>query len=557
MVFSGISNFASHRVKAMDINPSLSLEILSHKMFEALASTFPVACASDEFYYFPQVMLPEPNWAVWDRFSAEAVSDIVQRVSIWENELDQLTLYHQSDLGAQIDIALLKNFSLTLREQLSEVRTWKFQPTFYLTLVCIGLAEAMESEDPTAKHERAKGLPDFLDQAARNLDRVPLLFQDLGLKMVSDTRDYLVSLEKTVPGLKSSFPALDRFHNALKKVSTRRDFFLSQKLLEHIFRFHINCDMGIEEINQILDQEIAEMQQILHEDSRALLSDRFVSQGSHEAWQEALEIVPTPVIDKEGLLGLYRGEVQSLTKHCLKKGLVSAGRVSSCPVQVQPMPAYLSAIRIASSYSIPPKNPPTGGTFYIFNTPMSDEAQKMYHREYRMLSAHETYPGHHLLDASRWGLTRLCRRVIEQPIFYEGWACFAEELMRITGYFFTPTDRLLLKKRRLWRAIRGKVDIGLQTGTMDISTAAGYLEKTGISREQAIHSARKYPLNPGYQLCYTLGLRRFLNLFHRYGRDNLSCFAHTIVNQGEIQFSDLEKILKLIMKSSSSPCEGS
>ncbi len=527
----------------MDLNPSSPVGVLSHKMFEALARTFPVACASDEFYYFPQVMLPEPNWAVWDRFSAETVTDIVQRLSTWENELDQLSSYHQSDLDAQIDIALLKKFSLTLREQLSEVRTWEFQPTFYLTLVCIGLAEAMESKNSAAKHERAKGLPDFLDQAARNLDRVPLLFQDLGLKMVSDTRDYLVSLEKTVPGLKSALPALDRFEDALKKVSTRRDFFLPKELLEQIFRFHIHCDMDIQEINQILDQEIDEMQQVLDKEARALILDRFAVPYSHDAWLEALKSLPMPVIDGEGLLGLYRGEVKRLTKHCLKKGLVSAGMVFSCPVKVQPMPAYLSVIRAASSYSIPPKHPPSGGTFYILNKGMSDEAQKMYHREYRMLSAHETYPGHHFLDASRWGLTRFCRRVIEQPIFYEGWACFAEELMGITGYFSDPAHRLLLAKRRLWRAIRGKVDLGLQTGTMDISTAAGYLEKTGISREQAVHSASKYPLNPGYQLCYTLGLRRFLDLFQRYGQDNLPRFADTIVNQGEINFSDLEKIL--------------
>ena len=118
------------------------------------------------------------------------------------------------------------------------------------------MVEAMESEDPAAKYERARSLPTFLNQAIHNLNRVPVLFRDIGMKMVSDTRGYLISLEKTVPGLKSAFPALDRFDDALKKVSTRRDFLLPKKLLEQIFRFHINCDMGIEKINQILDQEI-------------------------------------------------------------------------------------------------------------------------------------------------------------------------------------------------------------------------------------------------------------------------------------------------------------
>jgi len=116
--------------------------------------------------------------------------------------------------------------------------------------------------------------------------------------------------------------------------------------------------------------------------------------------------------------------------------------------------------------------------------------------------------------------------------------------MRLTGYFLAPGDRLLLAKRRLWRAIRGKVDIGLQTGKMNISTAARYLAETGVSLERAMSSARKYTLNPGYQLCYTLGLRRFLDLFARYGRDRLPDFVRTVLEEGEIRFTDLEKILQ-------------
>ena len=161
-----------------------------------------------------------------------------------------------------------------------------------------------------------------------------------------------------------------------------------------------------------------------------------------------------------------------------------------------------------------------------------------------MLASHETYPGHHLLDTSRFSHVRSCRRSIEQPLFYEGWACFAEELMKLTGYFPLHTDHLLLAKRRLWRAVRGKVDMGLQTGRMDIKTAAMYLHKTGISMERAMSTARKYSLNPGYQLCYSIGLHKFLMLYERYGKNNLHFFLHTILNQGEINFLDLEMLLK-------------
>ena len=364
--------------------------------------------------------------------------------------------------------------------------------------------------------------------------------------MVPDTRDYLVFLGKTVPALKPALYALDRFENALRNVSTRQEFLLPHDLLERICRFHIHCGMDMQGINRVLDQEIDEIRQILDHEAVRIMPDRITDHHSHEIWIDALRHIPPPATEKDGLIGLYKSEVDNLANHCLDKGIVLPDMVSSCPVRVAPVPDFLSAIRTASSYSISPKHPPSGGTFYIINPYVKDGGRQEPPLEYKMLSAHETFPGHHVLDASRWGLKQTCRRVVEQPIFYEGWACFAEELMRVTGYFSDPGDRLLLAKRRLWRAIRGKVDIGLQTGSMDIPTAARCLKEIGIDMERAVSSARKYPLNPGYQLCYTLGLRRFLDLFDKYGRDNLQSFVHTVLGQGEINLEDLEKILNNI-----------
>ena len=106
------------------INPSSSIEVIGRNIFETLARTFPVACASDEFFYFPQVRLSEPQWSTWDCFSLDTVAELVRRLSAWENQLNLLTPY-ESDLGVQIDIALLQQLTRTLREQLSEVRTWE------------------------------------------------------------------------------------------------------------------------------------------------------------------------------------------------------------------------------------------------------------------------------------------------------------------------------------------------------------------------------------------------------------------------------------------------
>jgi len=517
-----------------------SAETVCREMFGDLAATFPVSCANDEFYYFPQIKNLEQDWSVWDRFSPETIAQFARRLSGWEGRFDRLLLY-EKDPDSCAEISLYKKIARTLREQLSDVRTWQRQPTFYLTLACLGLTEALEDEDPGAKHDRAGTVADFLDAASHNITDVPLLLQELAILMVSDTKKYLTYLSQELTELQPTFDALERFRKSLVTVSTREDFLLPRELLERIFRFHFSCDMWVDEVEEELDEEIREMEKVLKGEAREVsdYDDKIRRKSS-----DILESISVPALGEDGIIGFYRDEVARLAAHCIKEGWVSKDFVASCPVLVTHTPPSLLAIRTASSYSVAPKHPPTGGVFYVINTDVSDETYRENYREYRMLCAHETYPGHHLLDASRWKMDNPFLRTVEQPLFYEGWACFSEKLMKETEYYTDPADAIILAKRRLWHAIRGKVDINLQTGRMDIAAAAKYLKRSGISMERAYSSARRYPLNPGYQQCYTVGERRFRKLFEKYGRNNLQTFVTTILGGGEIAFADLEKKLK-------------
>ena len=111
------------------------------------------------------------------------------------------------------------------------------------------------------------------------------------------------------------------------------------------------------------------------------------------------------------------------------------------------------------------------------------------------------------------------------------------------GYFQEPADRLVLARRHLWRALRGRVDLALQTGKMDLSEAASCLTRAGMPEKQAASAVRKYALNPGYQLCYTIGLRAFRNLFEKYGKQDAQGFVAKVLAQGQVGFDDLERIL--------------
>ncbi len=517
-----------------------ALEKTGAALFSLLAERFPVSCASDEFYFFPQATLTPRCWQTWDDYEPQTIADTVGRLRAFERAFEKMLHCNKPHDPAypheRMDIALLSKMAQTLAEQLDEVRAWRCQPTLYLSLACIGLAEAFQSQDPRAVPQRCQGLGAFLDQATCNLERVPHLFRDLGLQMAADTRAYLVSIGSRVPGLKRALAALERFTAHLREVPGRRDFRLAPDLFKRVVRNHLGCGMDLEDIREVLELEILAARRKMAK----VLDDAFGGCSQ----EEALARIPLPQVGDSGLLALYRGEVERLAHHCRQQGWVSDEMLRRCPVQVAAVPSYLAATRAASSYSIPPRHPPDGGVFYIFNARQPQEARQPYQREYRILCAHETYPGHHLLDINRWRLQRPARRLIERPLFYEGWACFAEELMAQSGYLASAADRLLMARRRLWRALRGRIDLGLQTGKMSPENAAALLATGSVPIQRALAAVRKYPLNPGYQLCYTVGLRNFERLFKRFGGPDTAGFVGTVMSAGEIGFRDLETILK-------------
>jgi len=521
-------------VNSFDKSPDPgAVQDLADGMFEALARHFPVCSASDEFHYFPQARSSEHDWSKWDEFSPDAVDDAAGKLSAWEKELSGLEA-KEVDRDTRVDVSTLCQVARTLREQLTQVRSHQTQPTFYLTIAGIGLAEALD-ENPAAWKERVQGLPAFLDRARSHLRQIPSLFRDMGLEMIGSTRSWLASVSPIRPGVEPVLEALDRFEGHLLRASLRDTFVLAPELLERIVCDHIGCGMGPDGARKALDEEIREMKQVMDEEATRLSPGR--------AWQEAFEAIALPGLPDDGLMGLYREAVSALGRHCLEQGLVPPGLLRSCPVRVEPVPSYLKTIRSAAAYSVPPGHPPCGGTFFVIDSDNPEAVAHALYRDYRMLAAHETYPGHHLLDVSRWGLERALRRPIEFPIFYEGWACFAEDLLTHTGYFHGPVDRLLLARRHFWRALRGKVDLGIQAGTMDLAAAAGCLTQAGMSRDRAASVVRQYALKPGYQLSYTMGVRRFRDLYGRFTGDGLRDFARQVLAEGEIGFHDLEAVL--------------
>ena len=549
------------------VSSGKTFEQISTRILDSLVKTFPVACASDEFYFFPHMAGTEATRGSWDDFSAESVKGIIHKISDSISELNQLAspgnnkvdpirdleprqagLNYITFSDDNKDILAEKNmlvlFLNNLRDQLGELELWRKQPSFYLTLMNAGLAQALNYDDSRWLQHRLREIPAFLEQTVQNIREAPYHWLEIGLSMIDDCKHFLdlISLENRDTEL--SLRAIENFETKIKGLAKGTELKIEPDCLERIYSNHMATGLKTSGISKILEDETSEMMAVMIIESEQILKKPV----RHPLKPEVLiRNVYDKIGFKSGLqedpVKIYRSEADRIRMHLIDRGILGDDHESCIPVIVEEMPSYFRAIRSASSYSIYPRYPPASGTFYVLTASCYGVPSENLN-EYKMLTAHETYPGHHLLDSSRLSLKSIVRRSLEFPLFYEGWACFAEMLLSFTGYFTDPADRFILAKRRYWRAVRGQIDIGLQTKELDLESAANILREAGIPYQRAMASSKIYTLNPGYQICYTVGIRRFLDLYKKYGEADLKNFAKTALSNGEILFTDLEKVLK-------------
>ncbi len=500
-------------------------------LFETLSLRFPVCLSSDEFHYFPQATINNKDWSRWDDFSPESIADISAKLLEYKQELDHI-FFGELTFDQQIDISLLQRTIITILEQLSHVQFHKIHPAFYLTVVGIGLAEAVE-EGSKALNDRLKGLPIFVRQAQRNLEKVNEIFKNQGCDMISRLLVWIKSLpaEQNMRG--PAIHSLEAFCSHLLKIPASKKNLISEDLYEQITFHHMGCLMPIGDIERIIDNEIQETTSLVK---------RFVSGILPEiSWKKNIADQSYALPHQRSVKQVYQSCVSELENHCIEKNIVDRKIVKKCPVHVVTVPVYMQPVRSNAAYSMPAGYPPEGGTFYIIE-PVDQRTVPL---DYRLLTAHETYPGHHLLDTSRWSLKNRIRCQIEFPIFYEGWACIAEELLFETGFFQTSFDRMLLARRRLWRAIRGKIDLEIHMRKKSLKQAAAFLSGCGISDTKADELVRKYILKPGYQLSYAIGRFYFRNIYEAFVRQGGSPekFICRVLSHGEIGFNHLSQLL--------------
>jgi len=539
----------------LNASPSREVASLARDYFSLLARSLPACCLSDEFQTLPRAEEARFHLSHTELLEREPLEEICRRVEEMRAALNPSVKKGEGTsagvLAQSMDCFLL---------HWGVLRVWERDPTLYLKTAWIGLDLALRLpgigalERAQLYRTRLHAVSTLLARGERQITEVTDSAREVSLAMVETCRALL--LEIHAGALPPEFPvgdadkgllgalqeeagnalaALDRFQRFVKDTAGAGRLFLGKEVFQEVLRQGVGWTEGLREALEILEEEAS----VSASDLDALAAR--IAPG--DGWQAVYRGIRLPPQAYRDPVSLYREETGRLEAFFRGRDVLPMPPRGS--VSVEPTPSYLEPVRATASYSAPmiAEALPRGGRFFVLGLDpgSSEEGREDFleaeHRDYRYLTAHETIPGHHLLDWVRLRQEDPVRRQVESALFYEGWACYAEQLVDECGYDPQPVQRLVRLRRNLWRAVRGGIDAGLQTGKMSVDEAAARLEAIGSGRLQACRQALRITLTPGYQLCYTLGKHGFLDLRSRFVPPlTLKRFHRIVLSSGQAPF---------------------
>jgi uncharacterized protein (DUF885 family) len=115
----------------------------------------------------------------------------------------------------------------------------------------------------------------------------------------------------------------------------------------------------------------------------------------------------------------------------------------------------------------------------------------------------------------------------------EGWACYAEDLLREAGGFYSAAELLLLKQNERRNAASVLVDINLHCGTWTLAQAAGFYREAGFAPQRIAAEVVRNSMYPGSRLMYRSGVEAIKTL-RRASRHPAKRFHDALLGFGHV-----------------------
>jgi uncharacterized protein (DUF885 family) len=457
------------------------------------------------------------------------------------------------------------------RELYQPLEMWKRQPNYYLnpglngvfSLFLHRLRPERELADAAAK--RLDGVPTNIRDGLANLDLslTPRVYLERALGQAKAAARYareLVPAEAKDPSSKQRLTeagakaakAFDEFASYLEsnKQNAKGDWAIGEELYSALLREKELLPFGAAELRE----RGREQHELLSTEANRIATE-IDGSGDWAKTCDRLNKIHAPTPD--AMRAEYEEWTERARSFLRDTELVTLPAGEKC--SVEPSPPFQRPVLAVASYQRPPAFRDTlHGHFFVPYPPDGTPEEEVQKRLEGNCSAgipttavHEAYPGHHWHLVMAKSNPSHARRIFGTPYFSEGWALYAERVMREQGFFTDPKHLLYQYEATIFRAARIVVDTSLHMGEMTFDEAVRFMvEKGNLTEPNARAEVGRYCSWPTQASSYLTGMLEIIDIRTRWlarrgksDRPALRAFHDAITSAGMLPTSLAEKAI--------------
>jgi uncharacterized protein (DUF885 family) len=458
-----------------------------------------------------------------------------QRTAEWLvrfGALDTAELSFDDAIDRDLAVASLKR-----RAIFDEWQAWRRHPDVYLNPGLSGVFGLFlhklrpDAELVAAAATRLRAVPQNLEDGKRNLrdELVPAILLDRSLNQARAGARYareLLPAEVTDPDLRAQLAeaggvaaaAYDDYAAFLDEMRPRAsgDWAFGEARYTAILRDAELLDIDARGLRERGREQIG----ILTEELRRCAQELRGTDDWHAVLEELNADRPaTPEDMRQG----YEDWTARSREYLVEQGLVSFAEGEFC--SVEPSPPFQRPVIAVASYQNPPAFAPSmHGHFFVPYPPDGASEQEIAKRlesnAYPAIpstAVHEAYPGHHWhLSMAKLNPSRL-RQWLGTSYFSEGWALYAERMMREQGFFTDLRHRMYQYEATLFRAARIVADTSLHMGEMTWDEAVPFMmANSSLTEPTAKAEVTRYCSWPTQASAYLTGCLEIVRIRERF-----------------------------------------
>lgn len=503
-----------------------------------------------------------------------------ERRRTWQLFLAQLGRIDPARLsqGNQVNMALLKNELRYRIWQDQTLQDWAWNAQIYND-VAAGSLYTLAARDFAPWEVRLKSatarmeaLPAFLKASRTQLvpGRVPLIFaqtvakQNAGIVeiaegMLAPQAGALKGVDrarfdKALAGLKVAVADQQKWLDTVLVPQAKGEFRLGTKLYDQKMKFALMSDLTRPALKARALKAKADIRAEMYALSRKVLAgqpsdvllalpDRPTPQQQQAVIEAALRLSYAKRPPRSQLEQRARETTAEATEFVRQQGFI---RMPEGPVKIITMPKFQQGNSVA--YNDPPGVFEKNGQNFYAVSPIPDdwtdaqaESFLSEYNDYMIhdLSIHEAMPGHYLQLDHANRTDDVLRAYLGSGPFIEGWAVYAEGVMKDAGYLDgDPLFQLTVLKMRLRSVTNTLLDIGIQTEGMTRDQAMDLMQKGAFQAErEAAGKWVRANLSSVQLLSYFTGYTEHMALREeakqRWGKDySLRRYNDTVLSYG-------------------------